>query len=403
MEKKKIAIIGQGTIGCFSTAYFLAKTDWLIDWYFDSDIEALSVGEGTSLGIPDRLYEVVNFQHSDLLAVKGTPKQGVYKKHWTKEDSNFLHPFPVVNTAMHFAATELQQYLIDRLKGFDRVNIINQHIYDFETVPADFVMVCAGKPKDYNNGDYILVEDIPVNASYIMQCSWEYPRFTYTLSNATKHGWVFGIPLQNRISIGYMYNDKITDLEEIKSDILNVLEEYNLQPTENVRNIQFKSFYKKENFTDKVVYNGNASYFLEPLEATTSTFSDDVNRLALDLWTNNKTTQECQQIYEQELKDTTTINLLHYMAGSVYNTRFWQKKQPNAFSWIERMFQEKEKLSYLMYESIEDPFPKGEKHYRIGQWQAYNYHINIKKLLLEEQITQLYHKYYNGGDEIEGN
>jgi hypothetical protein len=171
MEKKKIAIVGQGTIGCFSTAFFLAMTDWSIDWYFDSNIPALSVGEGTSLGIPNRLYEVLNFQHSDLLAVQGTPKQGVYKKHWTKEDSDFLHPFPVVNTAMHFSASELQGYLIKKLKQNPRVNVINKYIDDPNEVPADFVMVCSGSPDTYDSDNYQIVEDIPVNASYVMQCN----------------------------------------------------------------------------------------------------------------------------------------------------------------------------------------------------------------------------------------
>jgi hypothetical protein len=95
-----------------------------------------------------------------------------------------------------------------------------------------------------------------------------------------KHGWVFGIPLQKRISIGYLYNDKISSLEEVKEDVKNTFKEYNLNPSKITNHIKFQSFYRKENFKNRIIYNGNASFFIEPLEATSTSMSTDINRLA---------------------------------------------------------------------------------------------------------------------------
>jgi hypothetical protein len=95
-----------------------------------------------------------------------------------------------------------------------------------------------------------------------------------------KYGWVFGIPLQNRISIGYLYNSDINSIEDIKKDIQNVFDEYHLTPSEKTQNFSFNSFYRKNNFSSKVIYNGNASFFLEPLEATSTGLSTYIYRMA---------------------------------------------------------------------------------------------------------------------------
>lgn len=403
MSKKKLAVVGQGSVGCLTVAYFLAKTNWDIDWYFTSDVAPLSVGEGTSLRTPDRLYEIVNFQHSDLFAIKGTPKQGVYKKHWTKNDSDYLHPFPVIYSAIHFDAVELQKYLVNKVQEFhyNRVQMIDQYIDRFEDLEADHVMVCTGKPKHFDD-NYIMLDQVPVNASYIVQCDWQSPRFTYTLSNAAKYGWIFGIPLQHRISLGYMYNDKLNDIADIKKDIANILQEYNLTPNGQENHFNFQSFYRKENFSNKVVYNGFASYFIEALEATTITVSDTINELALDLWTGNKDLQECQNVYSTDIKETLSMILLHYLSGSIYESDFWAEANTKATEWFTDIYKDQTRVAKFMHQSLDEPFLPEDRHLTVGHWQSYNYNLNIKTLGLEAKIRELYNTYF-GGDEIESN
>jgi hypothetical protein len=203
-----------------------------------------------------------------------------------------------------------------------------------------------------------------------------------------KYGWVFGIPLQNRISIGYLYNDKINTLDEIKEDVKNVFKEYNLTPSEKTIHLNFNSFYRKNNFSKKVVYNGNASFFLEPLEATSTGLSSLINRWAWDLWHENSNEKEVQIKYENYLKSTENMMMLHYMSGSIYKNDFWDKTKRKATNKIKKEFEEKTKWSTFVLNSIEGNYNYLNQE-EIGNWCNYSYQLNIEKLDLTEQIKKL--------------
>ena len=78
--RKKVTIVGRGTAGCISAAHFSAKTRWDIDWVYDPEIPAVSVGEGTTVLFPRTLRESLNWQWTDLAEIDATPKTGIYKK-----------------------------------------------------------------------------------------------------------------------------------------------------------------------------------------------------------------------------------------------------------------------------------------------------------------------------------
>lgn len=379
--KKKLAVIGKGTVGALSVVHFLNYTDWEIEWIFDNEIPTSSVGEASNLVLPVELRHALGFTHKELVEIEGTIKQGIQKKYWNK-DSDFMHAFPINSTAIHFNAKNLHDKIFNLIKNTPRLKIINKHVEDPEKLDADYVMVCSGSPKNLSNNHQIF-ENMVVNSAYIIQSEWDHPRFTYSLTNAMKYGWVFGIPLQKRISIGYLYNNKINTIEEIKKDIKNVFEEYNLKPSENVNIINFKSFYTKNNFSKKVVYNGNASFFLEPLEATSTSFSSKINRWAWDLWNGYLTEKECQDQYKDYLNDIENMILLHYMAGSIYKTKFWDFAKKTAFRKIKKEFKNNTDWSNFVFNAINGYYDV-EKEF--GTWGSYNYDVNVKSLKIEELI-----------------
>ena len=98
---------------------------------------------------------------------------------------------------------------------------------------------------------------IPVNNAYVTQCNWGNIRLDHSLTIARPYGWVFGIPLQNRVSIGYLFNDKFNTVEDIKEDVKYIFERFNLTPTDKTNHIKFSNYYRKENFTNKMAYAGN--------------------------------------------------------------------------------------------------------------------------------------------------
>jgi hypothetical protein len=89
---------------------------------------------------------------------------------------------------MHFSAKELHEALLNFYKDNSRLKIINKNIANPEEVDSDFVFVCSGAPKELNEKDYENLEEVPVNAVYVVQCDWDSPRFNYSLTNAMKYG-----------------------------------------------------------------------------------------------------------------------------------------------------------------------------------------------------------------------
>ena len=220
---KKIAIKGRGTAGALGLTHFLRWTDHDIDWYYDPSRPTQAVGESTNLLFPRALYANIGFQYSDLNKINGSYKRSVYKKGWGKKTFEFEHFFPPPTVSCHVDCLAFQDYVLDFIKDNPRVKCIPENKTNDE-IDADYVLDCSGRPTDYE--DFTISEFIPVNSTHVIQCYWDGPTFDYTLTIARPHGWVFGIPLQNRCSFGYLYNKDISTLEEVHEDLLKVIEEY---------------------------------------------------------------------------------------------------------------------------------------------------------------------------------
>lgn len=388
--KKKIAIIGKGTAGCYAAGYFCKHTDWDLDWYFDDSIPPQSVGEGSTLTFPDALYENIDFLQQDLPLIDGGLKSGILKEGWVKEP--YMHGFPPPHYGYHFNAVKLQNLTVERLtlKYPERIKFIPKNVTTTE-VEADFIMDCSGKPNAYNSDEFTTVEGIPVNSVYVTQCFWDEMKFDYTLATARPHGWVFGIPLQNRCSIGYMYNNKHSSLEQVKEDVKVIFENNNLVPSEVTNNFSFRNYVRKNNFVDNIAYNGNASFFLEPLEATSIDTMEAIQEMALLLWTGEKTIEESNARYTELLKETETVIMMHYYASEVYDGPFWEEARAKA--------------TKVMVESIKDPrfvaiLDKShdwvqvgkflrKSFYPYGTWYLPNFRINLDGLGIYKKLKSL--------------
>lgn len=302
-----------------SAAYFARYTPAEISWYFDPNIKPQAVGEGSNLALPKRLNECINFSPRDFEGIGATIKTGIYKENWGKTGKSFLHDFPSPATAVHFDAPKLQDFMHDKLK--DYVNIIPENV-DVSNIDADYVLDCSGRPKDYD--EFEMSPYIPVNSVHVTQCDWDFPRFTHTLAIARPYGWVFGIPLQHRCSIGYMYNNNINTLEEVQEDVKVILEQYNLTPNGNYNSFSFGNYRRKENFNGNIAYNGNASFFLEPLEATSFGCVDYINVTTMNYWFGGEDKELVERRYQANISANENIIMMHYAAGSNFNTDFWE-------------------------------------------------------------------------------
>jgi tryptophan halogenase len=380
--KKKLAIIGKGTAGCYALSHFMRWTDWEIDLIHDPDIKPQAVGEGSDLVLPASLNEQFDFSYTDLCDIDGSLKLGIRKINWNGSN-DFIHTFPAPNSSMHFNACKLQQYLIDRYADNDRMTIVEDKV-DSDRIDADYIMDCSGKPENYD--DYTVLSSIPVNSVYVTQCYWDRVDFQYTLTIARPYGWVFGIPLANRCSIGYMYNNTINTLEEVKEDVKEIFKQFNLNPSDTTSNFSFKNYYKKQNYDVRTCYNGNASFFLEPMEATSISTMDKIQRAAYDIWHDRIALETATDNYTKYLKEVEAMIMLHYYAGSKFDTKFWDFAKERANIVMEEAIKDQD-FAKIIFNS-KNPTEQTRQH-RYASWHLISYTQNLTNLGLYNKFEFL--------------
>ena len=385
---KRLTVIGRGTVGCMAVAHFLRWTDWEINWVYDPSLIPAAVCEGTTLALPRSLDSNLRFNSADLERIGATVKTGIFKKNWNTADS-FLHSFPAGAVGMHFNAVAFQNYVFEKISKSSRVTLIEDNLNP-DDIDSDFVMVCTGSPRDFTN--YEKINHIPVNACFVTQSPWEYARFNHTLTIARPYGWVFGIPLKNRCSIGYLYNENISSLEDVKEDIKVILTEYNLVP--NFQNhILFNNYYRKNNFSNRVVYNGNASFFLEPLEATSTSFADSIIRYSFELWQNNMPVEVAENQYLETISGTESMISMHYSAGSIFENDFWKYAKNLGENKMKKDFESNSEFSKIIKYAVSENCIPDQYHRDVGSWSARSYSENISGLGLKEKFIQLINNY----------
>jgi tryptophan halogenase len=387
---KKLTVIGRGTVGVGAVGFFLRHTDWDIDWMYDPNIIPTSVGEGTNLSFPRMLGNTVDFDGIGMDRTIATSKLGIWKRGWGS-GNDFKHTFPAGQVGMHFSAVELQNYLFEKLSRDRRVRLVESNSTNHEDIDSDYIMVCTGTPKEITF-DYVLRDKIPVNAATVFQCPWDNAQFNWSLTFAKKYGWVFGIPLKTRCSIGYIYNSDWNKEDEVTEDVQELLDEFGLVP-ESTRTLHFSNYSKKQNYTDRIIYNGNASYFLEPLEATSTGFATGIMQNALQVWNGTLSVKEAQLTYNTQMDEIESMICLHYLAGSIYKTPFWDMAKKLGLNKIESDFKKDNEIAKIIKKSL---FHNSKYHNNgennlgeVGTWPVRSYVQNIDGMNIREKIKSL--------------
>lgn len=381
---KKVSIIGAGTAGVLSTSHFVAQNEIEVEWIYDPNTPAVPVGEGSLFNFNEILSKI-GFTYSDLDKVNGTAKLGIYKENWGNSTNNFYENFHFGVTASHFSANELQAYVLELLK--DKVNIVEKNINNYLEVDSDYIIDCRGWPEDFS--DYNKSSAITVNTAYVTQCFWDYPKFLHTLTIARPWGWVFGIPLKHRCAIGYLFNSDISNIETIKDDVKNVFNKFGLIPSNKTLTLPFKSYYKNNTYIDKICYNGNTNFFLEPLEATSIYHMENIIRGAYDVFQGNITQNQGNSYIINKIKEIENIISLHYLNGSTYDTDFWRLAKENAKINISEAIKNPRFIEFLKKGLSFKPGDEYNHNEVYGSWPIHILHQNLVGLNWENNIKNL--------------
>jgi hypothetical protein len=203
---------------------------------------------------------------------------------------------------------------------------------------------------------------------------------------------VFGIPLKTRCSIGYIYNSDWNKEDEVTEDVQELLDEFGLVP-ESTRTLHFSNYSKKQNYTDRIIYNGNASYFLEPLEATSTGFATGIMQNALQVWNGTLSVEEAQLMYNTEMDEIESMICLHYLAGSIYKTPFWDMAKKLGLNKIESDFKKDNEVAKIIKKSLfhnSKYYNNGENNLgEVGTWPVRSYVQNIEGMEIREKIKSL--------------
>ena len=372
---KRLAIIGKGTAGCLALIHFLRWSDFEITWYYDPNTKAQAVGEGSQINLPKMLSDCADINFLNWSKIDGNFKTGIMYQNWGKQD--YFHNFLPPSLGMHFNAVKLQNYIHDNFSN--KVKTHEGHI-SHDDIDADFIFDCSGKPNDLS--DFTIPEFISVNSVYVTQCYWDKPQFNYTITRAMPNGWCFGIPLQNRCSIGYLYNNEITQLETIKEEVQDVFLDNNLTPSQDTNAFSFKNYYRKQNFVDRVVYGGNASFFLEPMEATSILTMERTQEWAFDYFYGNLNQDHANFLYNQWQLESEQIIMMHYAAGSKWKNDFWTYAQSRGNSCITEA-SKSEKWQHFVSASKSYKYGDYNGNEYGGGWAYHSFKENLEGLGLD--------------------
>jgi len=387
---KKLTILGKGMAGSYTASHFARHSDLEIDLYFDPNTRVQSIALSGNINLPIAMDKNARINYSHLPLFDGTFKMGVTKLNWGNGEPLGSWFRPGI-TSYHFSGEGLQNLILDQLGN--RINVIPQRV-DINDIDSDFIMDCTGKPTDPDKLIYLNEKEdsIPVDSVLIIDCPWDFPIYNTTHSVARPYGWVFAIPLASKMSVGYLYNKSINTLDEVKEDIKEVFKQLAITPGDKSVSFSFDSYYRKQNFTGRIAYNGNQSAFLEPLEAT-SIWLMTFNQLeAMEVWLNNKPIDEANKLYQSKVAGIETCVMLHYFAGSIFDTDFWRFAKERSERHMRNAIKNPEfqlALRQIATTNLNNPGDVGINE-KYGHWAITIWGNHFKKWGIFDKLKKLY-------------
>ena len=333
----KVAIVGAGTAGLYCAVSLLESLPKFIkvDLIHSRVINPIEVGESSLVSFPHALSCGVDYvHHFDAAELGSTIKFGVQFKNWNGDP--FI-PFASGAYGIQFDTTKLPRFILPRLnkmyqnfseklktvkeiKSLGKKVSIDGQIYDY-------VIDCRGYPEDYS--DYIISDKVYLDSGIVVK-SYTPGDWEYTYHIAHEHGWMFGIPLQERTAWGYLWNSEVTSELEAQSNLVNLLGEYQIEYfSEDCRQFKFKNYYAKSivNEDGNIFVNGNRALFLEPIQATSLGCYGIINGMIIDKILDDKYDND---MYHHIMDEVIKFINLHYLNGSNFDTPFWQMASKGA-------------------------------------------------------------------------
>jgi tryptophan halogenase len=277
---------------------------------------------------------------------------------------NYENDIPYFNSktdvAYHFDSVKLGQWLKNKYCLPKGVNYISENIDTIEQNEegivslnnkhkADLYIDCTGfkallidkaLKEPFQSYNDILPND-SAWATQVPYTNKEEQLVPYTNCTAIENGWIWNIPVWERIGTGYVYSSNhITD-EDALTQFKNYLKNKNLDYSKSsFKKIKMRSGIHERLFVKNVVAIGLSAAFVEPLESTglfqTHDFlfmllrvlKRDNKEITISQFDRDNFTSICKFIF----RNAAEFVSLHYALSHRTDTKYWQDINKKQFS-----------------------------------------------------------------------
>ena len=146
-----------------------------------------------------------------------------------------------------------------------------------------------------------------------------------TCSTAKSAGWIWNIPLTNRIGNGYVYSSRYIDHDAAAAELRAHL---GLAEDDEVRHLQMKCGRVERSWVKNCLAVGLSQGFLEPLEATALHVVINTAEGFLDAWASDKR-DEFNAIIARRYEGIRDYLVCHYRTAQRRDTAYWRDATSN--------------------------------------------------------------------------
>lgn len=370
---RNIIVLGSGTAG-WLTALFVRKLfpHFNIKIIGNKKIGIIGVGEATTPPFVDFLREIDIDPLTLVRETGGSIKQGISFENWNGDGKKYFHGFYekfLSNTSIpplfsHDCGDYYYKHLIHNKLDFNEYSYAAKVSYQNKTDLSDIAyaihfdtnrlsnylgQIAKERNIQYIEGDF---KKMKLKYDFIFDCSglarliigkktkWKsYRKYLpmkqaipfhlpvkenkpYTSAIAMKYGWMWQIPLQDRIGAGYVFDSNYINAKEAQEEA----EQFLGHKIDVRKIINFEAGRYKQYWVDNCMAVGLAACFIEPLEST----SIHLTVLQLQLlrqFANNLfdgTNDMFNEIITNTMDEILYFVYLHYITKRK-DTEFWKR------------------------------------------------------------------------------
>jgi hypothetical protein len=354
MNTVNIGILGGGTASAINIVAILhcCRTPEFVRSQFKANITCIhnpdipiqQVGESVTPTVVFTLMDALQFSMlSDLESVDGTIRFGA--RYFWKDANGKDFDIPFTSPGVHVNSEKFSYWILDKTaemypdtftqvkdtvvsytQDTNGVNVVcEKDNYNF-----DFIIDCTGMPKEFDNELYKEPEIETVNSVILYPDFKKYDE-VYTSSHVHENGWMFGVPLHHRKAWGYLYNNKITSVE----DATKHFGEWKDIDASSLRKISWKHYYRKKVLDSRVLFSGNKLYFFEPhmtlpLHFYNMIATDFISKILRTQGNVQMMNREINSGYKDGIEKIQDLVALNYAGQVDIDSPFWKETNAKA-------------------------------------------------------------------------